>query len=288
MKSQQFKWFILIVLALIWGSSFILIKKGLVSLNPFQLGSLRIIFCALFLLIVGFKNIMTIPLHKWKFIALTSLFGTFIPAYLFAIAQTEINSSVSSILNSLTPLNTLILGAIVFGLDFKRTQIFGVVVGLVGTMLLIFNGAIHNPNQNYWYTILVLIASICYAMNVNFIKKYLSDLKPLTITVGNFLVMLFPALIILSFTDFFSVVEVEEVQHAMMYVAILGVIGTGIANVLFYKLIQISSPVFATSVTYLIPVVAFFWGLLDNEMLTPVQFIGAFIILIGVYLSSKK
>lgn len=288
MKSQQFKWFILIVLALIWGSSFILIKKGLVSLNPFQLGSLRIIFCALFLLIVGFKNIATIPLHKWKFIALTSLFGTFIPAYLFAIAQTEINSSVSSILNSLTPLNTLILGAIVFGLDFKRTQIFGVIVGLIGTMLLIFNGAIHNPNQNYWYTILVLIASVCYAMNVNFIKKYLSDLKPLTITVGNFLVMLFPALIVLSFTDFFTVVEVQEVQHAMMYVAILGIIGTGIANVLFYKLIQISSPVFATSVTYLIPVVAFFWGLLDNEMLTPVQFVGAFIILIGVYLSSKK
>jgi drug/metabolite transporter (DMT)-like permease len=288
MKPPQFKWIILIVLALIWGSSFILIKKGLVSLNPFQLGSLRIIFCALFLLMIGFKNVATIPLHKWKYIALTSLFGTFIPAYLFAIAQTEINSSVSSILNSLTPLNTLILGAIVFGLDFKRTQIFGVIVGLIGTMLLIFNGAIHNPNQNYWYTILVLIASICYAMNVNFIKKYLSDLKPLTITVGNFLVMLFPALIVLPFTDFFSVVQVNEVQHAMIFVAILGIIGTGIANVLFYKLIQISSPVFATSVTYLIPVVAFFWGLLDNEMLTPVQFIGAFIILIGVYLSSKK
>ncbi len=288
MKSQQLKWVILFVLALIWGSSFILIKKGLIGLNPFQLGSLRIIFCALFLLTVGFKNILTIPLHKWKYIALTSLFGTFIPAYLFAIAQTEINSTVSSILNSLTPLNTLILGAIVFGLDFKRTQIFGVIVGLIGTMLLIFNGAIHNPNQNYWYTILVLIASVCYAMNVNFIKKYLSDLKPLTITVGNFLVMLFPALIVLSFTDFFSVVQVEEVQHAMIFVAILGIIGTGIANVLFYKLIQISSPVFATSVTYLIPIVAFFWGLLDNEMLTPIQFLGAFIILIGVYLSSKK
>ncbi len=288
MKSQQFKWFILIVLALIWGSSFILIKKGLVGLNPFQLGSLRIVFCALFLLIVGFKSLATIPTQKWKYIALTSLFGTFIPAYLFAIAQTQISSSVSSILNSLTPLNTLILGAIVFGLDFKRTQIMGVVIGFGGTMLLIFNGATHHPNQNYWYTILVLIASVCYAMNVNFIKKYLSDLKPLTITTGNFLVMLFPALIILSFTDFFSVVETEKVQHAMIFVAVLGIIGTGIANVLFYKLIQISSPVFATSVTYLIPVVAFFWGLLDNEMLTPVQFIGAFIILVGVYLSSKK
>ncbi len=288
MKAQQLKWFFLIVLALIWGSSFILIKKGLLGLSPFQLGSLRIVFCALFLLIIGFKNLTEIPLHKWKYIAITAMFGTFIPAYLFSIAQTEINSSVSSILNSLTPLNTLILGILVFGLDFKRTQIIGVIIGLIGTLLLIFNGAVNNPNQNYWYTILVLIASICYATNVNLIKKYLSDMKPLTITTGNFSVMLIPALIILFFTDFFSIVSYEKVQQSMFFVAVLGIIGTGIANVLFFKLIQMSSPVFATSVTYLIPVVAFFWGLLDNEMLTPIQFIGAFIILVGVYLSSKK
>lgn len=288
MKATQTKWLILIVLALIWGSSFILIKKGLVGLSPFQLGSLRIVFCALFLLVIGFKSLTTIPLHKWKFIALTSLFGTFIPAYLFAIAQTQISSSVSSILNSLTPLNTLILGAVVFGLDFKRTQIIGVLVGFAGTMLLILNGAAHHPNQNYWYTILVLIASMCYATNVNLIKRYLSDLKPLTITTGNFLVMLLPALDILFFTDFTTKMHLTSVKEAMIYIAILGIIGTGIANVLFYKLIQISSPVFATSVTYLIPVVAFFWGLLDNEMLTPVQFVGAFVVLVGVYLSSKK
>lgn len=288
MKATQTKWLILIVLALIWGSSFILIKKGLVGLSPFQLGSLRIVFCALFLLVIGFKSLTTIPLHKWKFIALTSLFGTFIPAYLFAIAQTQISSSVSSILNSLTPLNTLILGAVVFGLDFKRTQIIGVVIGFAGTMLLIFNGASNHPNQNYWYTILVLIASMCYATNVNLIKRYLSDLKPLTITTGNFLVMLLPALGILFFTDFTTKMHLTSVKEAMIYIAILGIIGTGIANVLFYKLIQISSPVFATSVTYLIPVVAFFWGLLDNEMLTPVQFVGAFVVLVGVYLSSKK
>ena len=172
MNSQRLKWIILVALALIWGSSFILIKKGLEGLNPYQLGSLRIIFCAVFLLIVGFKSLTSIAQHQWKYIALTSLFGTFIPAYLFAIAQTQINSSVSSILNSLTPLNTLILGALVFGLDFKRTQIFGVIVGLIGTMLLIFNGAISNPSQNYWYTILILIASVCYATNVNLIKKF--------------------------------------------------------------------------------------------------------------------
>uniref|UniRef100_UPI002FDD52A8 DMT family transporter n=1 Tax=Flavobacterium sp. TaxID=239 RepID=UPI002FDD52A8 len=218
MPTQKLKWLLLIALALIWGSSFILIKKGLVALNPFQLGSLRIIFCALFLLLVGFRNLATIPLHQWKYIALTALFGTFVPAYLFAIAQTQISSSVSSILNSLTPLNTLIIGAVIFRLDFKRTQIIGVIIGFLGTTLLILNGAAHHPNQNYWYTILVLIASVCYATNVNLIKRYLSDLKPLAITTGNFAVMVVPAFLILSFTDFFSAVTHEKVQHAMIFV----------------------------------------------------------------------
>jgi drug/metabolite transporter (DMT)-like permease len=288
MQTNTLKWLFLTVLALIWGSSFILIKKGLVGLSPMQLGSLRIIFSAIFLIIIGFKSVTEIKQNQWKYIALTSLFGTFIPAFLFAIAQTQINSSVSSILNSLTPLNTLIIGGLAFGLSFKRTQVFGVIIGLIGTILLIVNGAINHPNQNYWYTILVLVASICYATNVNLLKKHLSDVKPLSISTGNFLVMLVPALIVLFSTDFLSVVENAEVQNSMIYIIILGVVGTGIANIIFFKLIQISSPVFATSVTYLIPIVAFFWGLLDNEMLTPIQFIGAFIILIGVYLSSKK
>lgn len=288
MNSKQLKWFFLIVLALIWGSSFILIKRGLVGLNPFQLGSLRMIFAATFLLLIGFKSLATIPLGQWKYIALTALFGTFIPAYLFAIAQTQIDSSVSSILNSLTPLNTLVLGVLVFGLEFKRSQVFGVIIGLFGSGLLILNGAIHHPEQNYYYAILVLIASICYATNVNLIKKHLSDLTPLSISTGNFSVMLVPAFIILYFSGFFEVIQIEKVQHSVLFIIVLGVVGTGIANILFFKLIQMSSPVFATSVTYLIPVVAFFWGMLDSEMLTPVQFLGAFIILVGVYLSSKK
>lgn len=288
MESKQLKWVYLVVLALVWGSSFILIKKGLIGLTALQLGSLRIIFAAVFLVLIGFKSLSKIPTFKWKYIALTSLFGTFIPAYLFAIAQTEIDSSVSSILNSLTPLNTLILGALFFGLQFKRNQIFGILIGLIGSALLILNGAIHHPEQNYYYAILVLIASICYAVNVNLIKKYLHDLSPLSITTGNFMVLFFPAFIILFFSGFFQVVHDVKVQESVLFIMILGVIGTGIANILFFKLIQMSSTVFATSVTYLIPVVAFCWGLLDNEMLTPVQFFGAFIVLIGVYLSAKK
>jgi drug/metabolite transporter (DMT)-like permease len=286
--TKQLKWVYLLVLSLIWGSSFILIKKGLIGLTAFQLGSLRIIFAALFLLLIGFKSLLKIPHHQWKYIALTSLFGTFVPAYLFAIAETQIDSSITAILNSLTPLNTLILGAAFFGLTFRRSQIWGVIIGLLGSMLLVFNGAVNHPEQNYYYAILVLIASICYAVNVNLIKRYLSDLTPLSITTGNFLILLFPALGILCFTDFFEVVHVEKVQHSLWFILILGVVGTGIANVIFFKLIQVSSPVFATSVTYLIPIVAFFWGLLDNEVLTFVQCIGAFIILVGVYLSAKK
>ena len=288
MESKQLKWVLLTVLSLIWGSSFILIKKGLIGLTPIQLGSLRILFAGVFLFAIGFKSISKISLQQWKFIAITAFFGTFIPAYLFAIAQTEIDSSVSSILNSLTPLNTLVLGSIAFGLQFKRNQIFGVIIGLLGSALLILNGAMNHPEQNYFYALLILIASLCYATNVNLIKKHLSGMAPLSITTGNFLVLLLPATLILYFTDFIEIVTIPQVQNSMLFIVILGVIGTGIANIIFFKLIQLSSPVFATSVTYLIPVVAFFWGLLDNEMLTPIQFIGAFIILIGVYLSSKK
>lgn len=288
MDLRKLKWVYLIMLALIWGSSFILIKRGLVGLTPMQLGSLRIIFAAVFLLLIGFKSLAKIPLQYWKYIALTATLGTFIPSFLFAIAQTQIDSSVSAILNSLTPLNTMVLGVLAFGLSFQRTQVFGIVIGLIGTFLLIINGAFHHPEQNYYYAILIIMASVCYATNVNLIKKYLSDLSPLSITTGNFLVLLFPALLVLFFSDFFEVISVEKVQHSVVFILILGVVGTGIANIFFFKIIQISSPVFATSVTYLIPVVAFSWGLLDNEMLTPVQFLGAFIILIGVYLSAKK
>ena len=288
MESKQLKWVLLSILSLIWGSSFILIKKGLIGLTPIQLGSLRIIFAGIFLILVGFKSLSKISFQQWKFIALTALFGTFIPAYLFAIAQTEIDSSVSSILNSLTPLNTLVIGILAFGLHFRRNQIIGVIIGLIGSALLILNGAINHPEQNYYYALLVIIASVCYATNVNLVKKHLSGMAPLSITTGNFLVMLLPATLILYFTDFLDVVSMPLVQHSMLFIVILGVIGTGIANIIFFKLIQLSSPVFATSVTYLIPIVAFFWGLLDNEMLTPIQFFGAFIILIGVYLSAKK
>jgi drug/metabolite transporter (DMT)-like permease len=288
MLSKENKWILLLVLSIIWGSSFILIKRGLLGLNPFQVGSLRILFTAVFLLLIGFKSLIKIPKTQWKYIALTSLFGTFLPVYLFAFAQTQIHSSVSAILNSLTPMNTLLLGALAFGLTFKRRQVIGILIGLSGSILLVYNGAVNNPNQDYFYAIFIIIASLCYATNVNLINKYLSDLSPMSISVGNFTVMLIPSIIVLCFTDFFEIVHLHKTQNAMVYIFILGILGTGIANLIFFRLIQISTPVFATSVTYLIPIVAFSWGLFDGESLSGIQFFGAFIILIGVFMASKK
>lgn len=288
MLAKDNKWLLLIILSLIWGSSFILIKRGLVGLTPIQVGSLRILFTTAFLLLIGFKSLTKIPHHQWKYIVLTAFFGTFLPVFLFAYAQTQINSSVSAILNSLTPMNTLLIGISIFRLQFRRQQMIGVFIGLLGSILLVYNGAVNHPGQNYYYALFIIIASLCYATNVNLINKYLSDLSPMSISVGNFAIMTIPALIVLVFSGFSDAVFIEKTQNAMLYIAILGVVGTGIANLFFFKLIQISSPVFATSVTYLIPIVAFSWGLLDHEMLTPIQFVGAFIILAGVYMSSRK
>ena len=150
-------------------------------------------------------------------------------------------------------------------------------------------GGGENTTENYYYAILIVIASIFYGVNVNLIKKYLSDLKPLTISTGNFIVMFIPALVILYATGFFDIVQEENVQNSLSYIVILGIVGTGLSNILFFKLIQVSSPVFASSVTYIIPVVAIMLGyLFMNESLSIVQGLGAFVVLIGVYFSSKK
>jgi drug/metabolite transporter (DMT)-like permease len=288
MLSKNNKWFLLVLLSLIWGSSFILIKRGLVGLDPFQLGALRIIFASIFLLVIGFKSLFKIPLFKWKYIAITAVFGTGLPVFLFAYAQTGIKSSVSGILNSLTPLYTLLLVILAFGLTFMRNQIIGVLLGLSGCLMLVIGGNSGNGETNYFYAFLVVIATLCYALNVNLIRKYLSDVSPLSITTGNFTFLLIPAIAILFISGYPQIAFQPEVQHATLFIIVLGMLGTGVANILYFQLIHITSPLFASSVTYFIPLVAMSWGLLDGERLSPLQFLGSMVILSGVYLASKN
>ena len=289
MKNIQLRWIYLIVLSIIWGSSFILIKKSLIGLTPIQVGALRILITAFVLTLVGFKEIFTIKKKHWYYIFLTAILGTFFPAFLFAYAINGIDSSIASILNSLTPLNTLIVGAILFGFSFLRHQLFGILIGLIGTAILILKGAELNPNQNYWYALLVILSSIGYAFNVNILKKYLSDLSALAVTTGNFVILIIPTFIVLWLSGFFQTFEYSEATRpSLIYITLLAVFGTAFAKTLFNKLVQMSSPIFSTSVTYLIPIVAVFWGLIDGENLTFIQLIGGALILLGVYLTNRK
>lgn len=290
MKSIPKKWIYLTLLSLVWGSSFILIKKALIGVSPLQLGAIRMLFAGAFLLIVGFPTLKKIERHQWKWIVVTGFLGTFFPAFLFAFAETEIDSAVASVLNSTTPIMTLILGAIVFSIGFSRNQMLGVIIGLVGSSLLIWGGADVNPNQNYWYAGLVLIASVLYAINVNIIKKHLQEIPAMAIALGNFVILIIPSLAVLIYSGFFTeaVLSSSELPPALGYLAILAVIGTGVAKVLFNKLVQITTPVFASSVTYTIPIVALLWGVLDGEVFSMFQLFAAALIILGVFLANFK
>ncbi|TYA52971.1 DMT family transporter [Formosa maritima] len=290
MKNIQVKWLYLFVLSLIWGTSFILIKKSLLGLTPFQLGALRTIITGVFLFIAGFKSIKQIDKKQWKWIAISGFLGSFIPAFLFAIAETEIDSAVASILNSLVPLNTILFGFAVFKIASTKRQVLGVIIGFIGTAILILKGAELNPQQNYLYAGFVIFSTIMYALNVNIIKRHLQHVKPLAIAAGNYVVIIFPAILVLFFSDFFNHKTFANpyFKISLVYVTILSFFGTALAKVLFNKLIQISTPVFASSVTYLMPIVALTWGVLDGESFTLLQGFATIIILVGVYLSHKR
>lgn len=288
MKLNQLRWIYLITLSIIWGSSFILMKYALVGLSAIQVGALRVLITAIFLILIGFKRIFKIEKRHWYYLILNGFIGSFIPAFLMAYTVEKMDSAIVSILNSLTPLNTLIFGALLFGFGFRKRQLAGVLIGLLGTLMLILKGAELNPNQDYFYSIFILVASICYALNVNILKKYLYELDALSITVGNFVVLIIPTILVLLFSGFFTDFEVNEASlKGLFYLTILAIVGTGLAKLMFNRLIQISSPIFSSSVTYLIPIVAITWGILDGEKITLYQFFAAFIIILGVYIVNK-
>ena len=182
MKGNNLKWIYLAVLSLIWGSSFILIKKSLIGLTDYQVGALRIVLTSLFLFSVGFKSVKQIKKRHWKWVAISGFVSSFFPPFLFAMAQSHIDSAVASILNSLTPLATVLIGISLFQILSTKRQVIGVIIGFIGSILLIFAGADFNPDQNYWYSGLIIIATIGYALNVNIIKKYLGDISALAVT----------------------------------------------------------------------------------------------------------
>ena len=288
MDNNNLKWIYLIVLSFVWGSSYILIKKALVGLSPLQVGSLRTIISTVLLLVIGFSSLKSIPKDKWKWILITGLVS-FIPPFLFAYAQTEIDSALAAILNSLTPLATLLIGVGFYRFKIDSKQISGVIIGLIGSVLLMYQGSIINPDQNLLYVFFIIFASFLYAVQVNLLKVHLQDVSAVAITVGNF-IFIFPLAIVIFFMSDYRQIDVndKDVKVALFSILILSIVGTVFAKILFNKFVQIASPVFASSVTYTLPIVALFWGLLDGEVFTLNQLFATVIILIGVYLANKK
>lgn len=290
MRLPHIKWLYLTVLSIVWGSSYILIKWGLVALTPLQLGSLRLLITTIALLLVGYPSLRGLTRYHWKWLAITGYVGTFLPAFLFAFAQQHIESAVAAILNALTPLLTLIFGVLFFKIKVLRKQYFGVAIGLMGSMGLVWGGLSTSEILNPEYLLLIVMATCCYAINIHFLKIHLVQVGVMAITLGNFIFMAPVALIILLSSDFFSAKTFEhpEIYTSIGYITVLALAGSAFAKYLFNKFVKITSAIFASSVTYTLPIVALFWGISDGETITAFQLFSTVIILFGVYLSHQK
>lgn len=280
---------LLFLLAFVWGSSFILMKKGLIVYSHTTVAALRISMASLFLLPYAIYHIRFIKKEKWIYLFISGFFGNGIPAFLFTKAQTEISSSLSGMLNSLTPIFALILGILIFKLKPKRNQVIGVFIGLIGAMSLIASGGLIIQSGKLYYTLYIVAATICYAISLNVIKKYLNDVHSIGITSIAFLTIgPFCTIYLFSGTDFLSVTSNNTgASIALTYISILAVVGTATAVLLFNLLIKKTSVLFTSSVTYLIPVFAILWGVIDGEILNILQFLSIGIILTGIYFINK-
>ncbi len=277
----------MIILALIWGTSFILIKKGLVIYTSDELGALRITIACFTLLPFAIKHIRQVEPRHWKFLLGSGLLGNLIPAFLFAYAETRLASGLAGVLNSLTALFTLLVGAMLFHQAITWMRMLGIIVGIAGTAVLIFSGGSANMD-NTFYGIYIVIACICYGGSVNIIKHRLQGMKPLVMSSVALLTVGPMALGYLLTTS-----AIDKLQHApgaweaLMYIAILAVFSTAVGLVLFNKLIHISTTLFASSSTYLIPIVALMWGVLDGETIHLWHYVGMVIILAGVFIVNR-
>jgi drug/metabolite transporter (DMT)-like permease len=281
---------LLIVLTLIWGTSFILMKRGLRIFTAGEVGAIRVIAATIFLLPFAATRLKDLQGVQYTRLFFSGLMGIFFPAFLFATAQTRMDSAITGILNSLTPMFTLVIGVMIFKQQFKIRSVIGIIIGLAGTALLIMSrtgGQIGGVNL---YALFVIAACICYGINVNFVKTKLGDLNAMTITsVALMLISPLAIIYLLGFSDFTSRVSATPgAMTALGYLTLLGLMSTSVATILFTRLIKISTPLFASSITYLIPIVAVMWGLLDGEQLAAGHFVGMAAIIGGVYLANKK
>jgi len=281
---------LLAALALIWGTSFILMKRGLVALTSVEVAALRITIAGLLMLPIALVKIREVKRDQYWTLLVSGLIGVFIPAFLFTTAQKHIDSGVAGILNTLSPLWTLIMGAIFYQQVFRRPAVLGILIGLAGTVLLMISrsgGSITGFNA---FALLIVLATAFYGLNLNFVKFNIKSLGSLAITSVS-ITMIGPlgAIVLFGFTDFTANIQtVEGAWKASGFVMLLALMSTAIAGLIFNKLVRITTPIYTSMVTYLMPLVSVGWGVLDGEKLYATHFMGMGAILIGVYLVNRR
>lgn len=290
MNADREKWVLLIVLSLIWGSSFILIKKSLDHFNPYQVGALRVLIAGIILMPVAISKYRLFPKKHLKWLILAAVTGNFIPMFLFPIAEKEVSSSIAGIINSMMPIFVIIVGALVWKFETTQRQMIGTFISFAGVCMLAFGGEGSGTQFKLIPILLLLSATLCYAISTTTVKSRLMEVPSTVLSAFVFSFVLFvPSLIALVFTGFFSTFRFDE-NHltGMLFVSLLSVFGTGLAMMMNYRLLKVSSPLFASTVTLLMPIVAIIWGILDGEKLSVLQFAGAGIIIAGlIFLRAK-
>lgn len=291
MNADKEKWVLLIVLSLIWGSSFILIKKSLEHFNPYQVGALRVLIAGIILMPVAVSKYKLFPKKHLKWLLLAAFTGNFIPMFLFPIAETEVSSSIAGIINSMMPIFVIVVGALIWKFETTKQQILGTLISFTGVCLLAFGGDDEGGSFKLIPILLLLTATLCYAISTTTVKSKLMEVSSTVLSAFVFAFVLFlPSLFALTSTGFFSTFSFNrDTMIGLMFVSLLSVFGTGLAMMMNYRLLKVSSPLFASTVTLLMPVVAIAWGILDGEKLSVLQFVGTAVIIAGlVFLRAKS
>jgi len=287
MYARWTNWLVFISLSLVWGSSFILMKEGLKAFTPYQVASIRMLSAGIILLPFAFKAFQKIPKEKLGLVVVSGVLGNFIPAYLFCIAETQIDSSLAGILNSLTPMFTIIVGVLFFNVQTSLIKIIGIIIGFIGLSFLLAAGkdvSLHNLS----FAGLVLLATLFYGINVNIVGRHMQNMGSLNIASIAFAFLIIPSACVLFFTGYFNHNFSDPiVLKSLMASSLLGIVGTSIATILFYFLVKRAGIIFGSLVTYGIPIVAVGWGLLDGESLSIMQVGCLGLILLGVYIVNR-
>lgn len=288
LRERLINWALFTALSVIWGSSFILMKAGMIVLTPYQVASIRILSAGVVLIPFARRAIREIPKNKLGLVVLSGILGSLFPAYLFCIAETKIESSLAGILNALTPLFTILVGIAFFQLKAGKLKIAGVLIGFAGLCYLMMKTG-NIGFQNFSYSLLVILATLFYGINVNMVARHMQGVGSLNIASLAFVFLIIPTLIFLYFTGYFSLsFSHKEIWLSTLASSVLGMMGTALASIFFYMLVKRAGTLFASMVTYGIPFIAVLWGVIYGESITVSQVIALGIILCGVYLVNKK